>query len=95
LSAIEAPGAVVAEVARREDVCTSLVYKWRLAARKGAKRAEFTPVIVEPAPASSPAPSVNGVERGVITVELDDTRVLICADAPATLIAATLKALRS
>ena len=33
--------------------------------------------------------------RGVITVELDDTRVLICADAPATLIAATLKALRS
>ena len=96
LSAIEAPGAVVAGVARREDVCTSLVYKWRLAARKGSKRVEFTPLIVEPAPASSSAPpSVSGVERGVITVELDDTRVLICADAPATLIAATLKALRS
>jgi transposase len=96
LSAIEAPDAVVAEVARREDVCTSLVYKWRLAARKGSKRVEFTPLIVEPAPASSSAPpSVSGVERGVITVELDDTRVLICADAPATLIAATLKALRS
>ena len=29
LAAIEEPGAVVAEVARREDICTSLVYKWR------------------------------------------------------------------
>jgi len=58
LSAIEAPGAVVAEVARREDVCTSLVYKWRLAARKGSKRVEFTLVIVEPAPASSPPPKL-------------------------------------
>jgi hypothetical protein len=30
LGAIEEPDAVVAEVARREDVCTSLVYKWIL-----------------------------------------------------------------
>ena len=28
LAEIEAPGAVVAEVARRSDICTSLVYKW-------------------------------------------------------------------
>ncbi len=27
LAAIAEPGAVVAEVARREDICTSLVYK--------------------------------------------------------------------
>jgi transposase len=96
LSAIEAPGAVVAEVARREDICTSLVYKWRLAARKRSKRTEFTPVIVEAGPATSPAPpSVGAGEPGVITVDLDGARIRICADAPATLIAATLKALRS
>ena len=61
LSAIEAPGAVVADV-----------------------------------PASSPAPpSVSAGEPGVITVELNEARVRICVGAPATLIAATLKALRS
>jgi transposase len=86
----------VAEIARREDVCTSLVYKWRLAARKGAKRVEFAPVIVEPGPASSPPPpAASAGEPGVIMVELHEARVRICADAPATLIAATLKALRS
>lgn len=34
LAAISEPGAVVADVARREDICTSLVYKWRRAARR-------------------------------------------------------------
>ncbi len=29
LAAISEPGAVVAEVAHREDVCTSLVFEWR------------------------------------------------------------------
>ena len=33
LAEIVEPGAVVAEIARREDVCTSLVYKWRRAAQ--------------------------------------------------------------
>jgi len=33
LAATRVPGAVVAEVARREDICTSLVYKWRREAR--------------------------------------------------------------
>jgi transposase-like protein len=32
LAATFEPGAVIAEVARREDVCTSLVFKWRLLA---------------------------------------------------------------
>ena len=34
LSEIAEPGAMVAEVARRADVCTSLVYKWRREALK-------------------------------------------------------------
>ena len=41
LAEIEAPGAVVAEVARRADICTSLVYKWRREARKSASAERF------------------------------------------------------
>jgi len=92
LAAISAPGAVVAEVARREDVCTSLVYKWRRDARKRSQRVEFAPVIVEPAERSSVA---SLEERGVIVVEVNDAHVRIRADAPPTLVAATLKALRA
>ncbi|MBG0792338.1 transposase [Methylocystis sp. H62] len=43
LAAISEPGAVVADVARREDICTSLVCKWRRAARgiSASMRADF------------------------------------------------------
>jgi transposase len=95
LAAISAPGAVVAEIARREDVCTSLVYKWR-AAHLTANRVEFAPVIVESAPSSPLAPSPGSAgDAGVIVVEVNDARVRIGAQAPAALIAATLKALRA
>ena len=93
LAAIDEPGAVLAEVARRADVCTSLVYKWRREARSAASGPGFAPVIVEhaapmPAPASAPEP-------GVILVEMKEARIRIGANAPSALIAATLKALRS
>ena len=93
LAAVDEPGAVVAEVARRADVSTSLVYKWLREARGVASEPGFAPVIVEqqaptPAPASEP-------ELGAILVELKDARIRIGANAQTTLIAATLKALRS
>src|SRR5271170_5813312 len=49
LSEIEAPGAVVAEVARRADICTSLIYKSRREARKSASAGAsgFAPVVIE------------------------------------------------
>ncbi len=72
LAAISEPGAVVADVARREDICTSLVFKWRRAARRE-----------------------EGAATGVIEVELKDVRVRIGAGASSSVIAATLKALRS
>ena len=52
LAAIEEPGAVVAEVARRADVCTSLVYKWRREARSAADASAsgFARVVVEDLP---------------------------------------------
>src|SRR5450631_2596648 len=92
LAAIEEPGAVVAEVARRADVCTSLVYKCRREARSAARESGFARVIVENAP---PTPlTVREPELGAITVEMNGARIRIGASAPAALVAATLKALR-
>jgi transposase len=101
LAAISAPGAVVAEVARREDICTSLVYKWRRQTRRAAKGVEFAPVVIEPAPPARPgsASEPRDIERsdaaGVITVEMTEVCVRIGAGASAALVSATLKALRS
>ena len=96
LAAIDEPGAVIAEVSRREDVCTSLIYKWRREARSTASTSRFARVIVEDtlsAPAPSPPPNEPG--PGVILVRMKDARVRIGANAPPALITATLKALRS
>jgi transposase len=98
LAAISEPGAVVAEVARREDVCTSLVYKWRRAAGRttSAGASGFSPVIIETPPRpSATLPPSNGSDLRVIEVELKGVRVRIGADAPSAVIAATLRALRS
>ncbi len=51
LAAINEPGAVIADVARRADVCTSLVYKWRPDARQAAGAPGFARVIVDDADA--------------------------------------------
>jgi transposase len=58
LAAINAPGAVIADVARRADVCTSLIYKWRRDARRAVRQPAFARVIVDDAasPASAPPP---------------------------------------
>jgi transposase len=96
LAEIEEAGTVVAEVARRADVCTSLVYKWRRGARKATGACGFAPVVVETPPPVSPAlPPAGGSDSSVIVVEVKDARVRIGADAPSAVIAATLKALRS
>ena len=99
LAAIAEPGAVVADVARREDICTSLVYKWRRAARReeGAATFGFSPVIIAaaPAPTMSRDLAAQDAASGVIEVELKDVRVRIGAGASSSVIIATLKALRS
>ena len=93
LAAIAEPGAVVAEVARAADVCTSLVYKWRGEAERRATSpcpSGFVPVSIE-TPSSS---SSTACEPCVIVVDVGGARVRIGVDAPAASIAATLKALR-
>jgi transposase len=93
LAAIEEPGAVVAEVARRADVCTSLIYKWRHAARAAATTSGFAQLIVENTP-PSPSPA-NEPELGASLVEMKNARIRIGANASSAVITATLKALRS
>lgn len=97
LAAVEEPGAVVAEVARRADVCTSLVYQWRREARAAVSASGFAQVVVENSPQSpiaKPA-SASEPEAGAILVEMKDARIRIGANASSALIAATLKALRT
>jgi transposase len=91
LEAVFAPGAVVADVARQFDVATSLIYKWR---REHAAESQpaFLPAMVVGSPSRTEPPGGHG---GAIVVHLaDGGRVVIDAGAPATLVSATLKALR-
>jgi len=57
----------------------------------------FSPVIIEPAPrvATSQEHPPQESAAGVVEVELNEVRVKISATAPSSVIAATLKALRS
>ena len=81
----------MADVARRYDVCTSLIYKWRRAAR-GEEPAAFMPVMLS-CPAASEPPMRE--RAGAIVVELaGGARITIEAHAPTALVSAALKALR-
>lgn len=89
-----APGAVVSEVARRADVCTSLIYRWRR--ELGQVRGGFAEVVVAPplveamlsevsAPAAAPAIEIE-VSGG--------SRARIPASTPPALAVAVIGALR-
>ena len=92
-----APGACVADVSRRRDVSTSLIYTWRRKLRE------------QSAAASLPVPEINFAQAvladdeqpadhdpcAAVTVDLGNGRcVRISSNAPAALVSATLKALR-
>ena len=110
LAAAFAPGAVVAQVARQFDVASSLIYTWRRQAAGvvARKRASFSPaVVIEqmpapdaeapplPPPGSSAPADSTPIEPVAITVEFPaGVRVVIDANAPATLVTATLRALQ-
>ena len=95
LAAAFAPGASVAEVARQYDVATSLIYKWRRqAVPVNSGVASFTPAVVVDGSACSGGKAAPEA-RAPISVELaDGTRVNISATASASLVTATLRALR-
>jgi transposase len=92
LMAAFAPGAVVADVSRRYEVATSLIYKWRREVLESQAEARFIPaVMMEGAPCSE----AESRPASAIVVELaSGVRVTINASSPATLVEATLRALR-
>jgi transposase len=91
LSAAFAPGAVVTQVARENEISTGLIYKWRDLVRRRGEVTSFAPVVTASEPLS------RGVtDAAAITVELaiDGARVSIAAHATPALVAAALGALR-
>ncbi|MEO8812739.1 MAG: transposase [Caulobacteraceae bacterium] len=91
LSACFAPGGTVAETARRFDVCTSLIYRWRRDLATVVAPGGFAPAVLS----SGPDPVVGTCSHPAVVVELKGgARVSIAASASARLVAATLRALR-
>ena len=91
LLAASAPGAVVTDIARRWDICTGLMYKWRREERAKADPSGFSPVLITEGSSSTR----SSRDRASIWIDMNGARVSISADASAALIATTLKALRS
>lgn len=87
VAAAFAPGAVVAEVARRADLCPGQIYRWRQ--DLGAAAPGFAQIVVaapEPAPPDEAMPAIAVVFG-------DSVRVRIPAAIPPDLAAAVVKAL--
>jgi transposase len=84
------PGACVAEVARRHDVSTALIYTWRSKVRQSVTEPGFAEAVVVAGDGAEPP-----MAPPAIIVELArGSRVSIFASAPPALAAAALKALR-
>ena len=90
-SAAFAPGAVVADVSRQSEVSTSLVYKWR---REALAEIGGVPAFAPAVLVDDPAPLASGAHPAIVVELAGGARVSINAAASATLIAATLRALR-
>jgi transposase len=82
--------ATPAEVARRHDISTGLLYTWRRKALAPASSTEFIEAVMDDAPPARPGSS----EQTVIHVELSGARVGITGSASPALVSAVLKALR-
>ncbi len=98
------PGACVAAVAARHDICPSLLHNWRRLGREGrlgpSGSFNFVPVRVasswhvSPASASSPPPAQEPETPAIEVVLPSGGRVLIRRDAPLPTLRAVLAALR-
>ena len=91
LAEAAAPGACVADVARRHDISTARIYTWRHKLRQQIAVPEFAEAVVDAASHDLPISETSPA----IVVELSNkVRMTIFASAPAALVAATLKVLR-
>ncbi|MGO9869972.1 MAG: IS66-like element accessory protein TnpA [Rhodomicrobium sp.] len=84
-----APGARVADVARRHEVSRGLIYTWRREFRR-LSAPVFVPAIV-----TDDVPASGAMAEASIVLELPDGRRLrIAASAPPALVVAALRAVR-
>jgi len=91
VAAAFAPGAIVADVARRADVCASQVYRWRRDLET-QPTAEFAEVLVLPDPPLRPS---SPESPSAIEIRLPNSvHMRIPSTIPADLAAAVIKALR-
>ena len=79
----------MAEVARRFDVSTGLIYRWRQELR--CLPVGHAPVVLTPGPIERPLPAAGA---GIMVDLADGTRVSIGAGVSLALAAAALRALR-
>jgi transposase len=86
------PGVVVTDVARRYEVSTSLIYKWRRQAMISQTPAPFVPAVITGD--DCPAARSPEAEPAIIVELAGGGRVRIASSAPAALVSATLRALR-
>jgi transposase len=91
LAAAFSPGAVVADVAREFQVSTSLIYKWRRASLAPPEPMRFAPAVLV---AGGGPPAVESPYYAIVVELSGGARVSLTANAPAALVAATLKGLR-
>lgn len=86
-----APGVVVADVARRYEVSTSLIYQWRREAMASRESMAF----VEATVCEAPEGTVRSGPDAAIVIDLPrGGRVSISGSAPPALVSAALRALR-
>lgn len=90
------PGAVVAEVARRWQVCSQQVFTWRREMRAGtAVRQSFIPIVAE-APVPTPEPTAAAARAApAIEVRLADAVLRVAPGADAELLTTVLRAIRA
>jgi transposase len=97
-----APGVRVADVCRRHDISTGLIYTWRrklldagVAQEASAPEALPTPVFVEAVMDDDPAAAASGAEHPAMIIDLPrGKRLSVFAAASPALVSAALKALR-
>ena len=95
LEASFAPGAIVTSVARRYEISTSLIYKWRGQLKATRSNATFVPAVISDEKEPAPLGVRSGSQAAIIVELSGGRRVLIDANASASLVSTALKALQS
>lgn len=91
VAAAFAPGAVVSEVARRADLCTSLIYRWRR--EFAGAPSGFSEVVVAPVDHGVEEPRCGSAVPSIEIALTGRSHVRIPASIPPDLATAVIKAL--